>query len=301
MTPLEPPLHAVRAVVATALAEDLGVLGDITTAACIAPEAEGVGRFVARSPGVVAGRLAVVETYRALDAAARVEWSTPDGTVVEAGTELGRVRGRLSSILAGERVALNLLTHCSGVATLTRRYVEAVAAAGSRTRVRDTRKTTPGLRALEKAAVRAGGGTNHRDSLSDAVLVKDNHVAVVGITGAVAAARATWPGRVVEVECDTLEQVSEALAADPDLVLLDNMAPAEVQAAVELAAGLVALEVSGGVDLTNVAAYAATGVDFVAVGAITHSAPALDIGLDTGLGTGLDTAGRARRDPGPDT
>jgi nicotinate-nucleotide pyrophosphorylase (carboxylating) len=280
MTQLDPPVGAVRAVVATALAEDLGVLGDITSIACVDPHAEASGSFVARDPGVVAGSLAVIETYRALDEAVVVDWLVDDGNEVAAGGVVGRVHGPRRSILTGERVALNILTHCSGIASLTRRYVDAVALAGATTRVRDTRKTTPGLRALEKAAVRAGGGANHRDSLSDAVLAKDNHLVGSSIAAAVSAARAHWPGRVVEVECDTLEQVREALDARPDLILLDNMKPADVRAAVELAAGAVALEVSGRIDLDNIAEYAATGVDYVAVGALTHSAPILDIGLD---------------------
>jgi nicotinate-nucleotide pyrophosphorylase (carboxylating) len=280
MTPFDPPIGAVRAVVANALAEDLGVLGDITSIACVEPDAEASGSFVARDPGVVAGSLAVIETYRALDERVVVGWLVDDGDAVGAGGVVGTVQGPRRSILTGERVALNILTHCSGIASSTRRYVDAVALAGATTRVRDTRKTTPGLRALEKAAVRAGGGANHRDSLSDAVLAKDNHLVGSSIAAAVSAARAHWPGRVVEVECDTLEQVGEALAARPDLILLDNMKPADVRAAVELAAGSVALEVSGRVDLDTVAEYAATGVDYVAIGAITHSAPILDIGLD---------------------
>jgi nicotinate-nucleotide pyrophosphorylase (carboxylating) len=206
------------------------------------------------------------------------------------------VGGPLRSILSAERTALNFLCHLSGVATLTRRYVAAVGGcaeggdgpgAGA-TRVLDTRKTTPGLRALEKAAVRAGGGTNHRGSLSEGVLVKDNHLAGMGIAQAVALARARWPGRMVEVECDRPEQVEEAVRAGATMVLLDNMTPEEVAACVALAdpAGRgpgrrpVAVEVSGGVSLDTAPAYAAARPDFVSVGALTHSAPALDLGLD---------------------
>jgi nicotinate-nucleotide pyrophosphorylase (carboxylating) len=263
--------------VAAALAEDLGVLGDVTSIACVDPEATGVGRLVARATGIVAGTAAVVETYRQVDPEAVVRWVRLDGAEVDAGDELGTVSGRVRSLLAGERVALNLLTHCSGVATLTRRYVRS---AHGRTRIRDTRKTLPGMRALQRAAVRAGGGFNHRDSLSDAVLVKDNHLAAGGISTAVARCRARWPGRIVEVECETVEQVLEAASAGADLVLVDNMAPEGVREAVATVAGAVPVEVSGGVDLDTLAAYAEAGPDFVAVGALTHSVRALDIGLD---------------------
>jgi nicotinate-nucleotide pyrophosphorylase (carboxylating) len=182
-------------------------------------------------------------------------------------------------VLTAERTALNFLCHLSGIATLTRRYVEAARPA----RVRDTRKTTPGLRALEKAAVRAGGGVNHRGSLSDGILVKDNHLGGLGVDEAVERARARWPGRTVQVECDTADQVKAALVAGADLVLLDNMAPDQVGVCVALVRAAprpCLVEVSGGVTLDNVAAYAAAGADLVAVGALTHSAPALDIGLD---------------------
>lgn len=190
---------------------------------------------------------------------------------------IGRVQGRLASVLSAERTALNLLCHLSGIATMTRRYVDA---AGGASRIRDTRKTTPGLRSLEKAAVRAGGGVNHRASLSDSILVKDNHLAGVGIQRAVALAHSRWPGVTCEVECDNLEQVEVALAAGADMVLLDNMSPSEVAVAVEVVAGRVQVEVSGGVTLETVGAYAAAGADLISVGAITHSAPILDIGLD---------------------
>jgi nicotinate-nucleotide pyrophosphorylase (carboxylating) len=180
-------------------------------------------------------------------------------------------------VLSAERTALNLLCHLSGIATLTRRYVDATRGAS---KIRDTRKTTPGLRSLEKAAVRAGGGVNHRASLSDSILVKDNHLAGVGIRQAVALAHSRWPGVTCEVECDTLEQVETALAAGADMVLLDNMSPPEVAAAVAVVAGRVQVEVSGGVSLDTVGAYAAAGADLISVGAITHSAPILDIGLD---------------------
>jgi nicotinate-nucleotide pyrophosphorylase (carboxylating) len=187
------------------------------------------------------------------------------------------VEGPLASILVGERTALNLLCHLSGVASLTRRYVRAAA---GHARIRDTRKTTPGLRALEKAAVRAGGGVNHRGSLSDGVLLKDNHLAGLTIQAAVRRARLRWPGRSVQVECDTTAQLDEALEAGADLVLLDNMSPAEVTRCVERVGGRSLVEVSGSVTLDTAGAYADAGVDLISVGAITHSAPVLDIGLD---------------------
>lgn len=277
MTTFDPPVTALREIVARALAEDLGVLGDVTTIACIAEDQEAVAYFVVREEGVLAGTAAATEVYRQVDPTLRVQWRMSDGAAVEAGTEAGLVAGRLSSILVGERVALNLLSHCSGVASLTRRYVRA---ARGRVRIRDTRKTLPGLRSLQKAAVRAGGGFNHRDSLSDAVLIKDNHLAVLGMARAVEHARARWPGRVIEVECDTLEQVKEARDCAVDLVLLDNMSPEAVAEAVQVLDGAARVEVSGSVTLDTVGAYAETGADFISVGALTHSVRALDIGLD---------------------
>jgi len=269
---------AVRDAVTRALAEDLLPLGDLTAA--LLPEgATARAAFVARQAGVVAGSACVVETFGQLDPALGVDWRAADGTDVGPGQVLGRVEGPLASILSGERTALNFLCHLSGVATLTRRFVQA---AGGRAIIWDTRKTLPGLRALEKAAVRAGGGRNHRGSLSDFVLVKDNHLEAFSITEAVRRAREMWPARTVEVECDGREQVEEALAAGATLVLLDNMTPDEVRACVELVAGRVAVEVSGGVTLETVGDYAAAGADLISASAITQSAPALDIGLDVG-------------------
>jgi nicotinate-nucleotide pyrophosphorylase (carboxylating) len=273
---LDPPITAVRAVVAAALAEDLGVMGDITSLACVPAEVRATAWFAAREGGVLAGTVAATETFRQVDPDVAIVWHARDGDTITAGERLGEVEGRLRSILAGERVALNLLTHCSGVATLTRRYVERAGAA----RIRDTRKTLPGLRALQKAAVRAGGGANHRDSLSDAVLIKDNHLSSAGIAKAVASARSMWPGRIVEVECETLEQVREAKVARVDLVLLDNMSPALVAEAVRALDGAALVEVSGRVTLETVAEYAEAGAALISVGAITHSVPTLDIGLD---------------------
>jgi nicotinate-nucleotide pyrophosphorylase (carboxylating) len=273
---LDPPISAVREVVARALAEDLGSFGDLT--AGLVPEDSTVtALIVARADGVLAGSLAAGEAFHAVDPSVKVEWLASDGDALEAGRQIARVSGALASVLTAERTALNLLGHLSGVASLTRRYVTA---AGPRARIRDTRKTTPGLRALEKAAVRAGGGVNHRGSLSDGILVKDNHLAGLSIEEAVALAHVRWPGVTCEVECDTLDQVKVALAAGADMVLVDNMAPSDVALAARLVAGRIPIEVSGRVTLETVASYAAAGADLISVGALTHSAPVLDLGLD---------------------
>lgn len=275
MSAFDPPLVAAREAVARALAEDLGPLGDLT-AALLAPDVTAVADLVPRSAGVLAGRLAAFETFAAVDASLTVEWLASDGDEVAAGRPVATVSGALTSILTAERTALNFLGHLSGVATLTLRYAALAAPA----RIRDTRKTTPGLRALEKAAVRAGGGVNHRGSLSDGILLKDNHLAGLSIEEAVERSRARWPGRMVQVECDTEAQVKEALAAGADLVLLDNMTPEEVETCVNEVSSRCLVEVSGGVTLDTVAAYAAAGADLISVGALTHSAPVLDLGLD---------------------
>lgn len=273
---LHPPLGAVREVVARALAEDLGVLGDLT-AGLLAPGARGAGAVVSRAEGVMAGSLAATEAFAAVDPSVSLRWELAEGDPVGAGSVLARVEGPLGSILTAERTALNLLGHLSGVATCTRRYVEAAA---GRARIRDTRKTTPGLRALEKAAVRAGGGANHRGSLSGGILVKDNHLAGITVPQALAEARRRWPGVACQVECDTLEAVGVALEAGADSVLLDNMTPDQVARAVGAVGGRVPVEVSGGITLETLGAYVAAGADLVSVGALTHSAPALDVGLD---------------------
>jgi nicotinate-nucleotide pyrophosphorylase (carboxylating) len=276
MNDVHPPLQAVREVVARALAEDLLPLGDVT-GALIPVDVLVRADVVAREEGVLAGRLSANETFNQVDAAMVVTWSLDDGEELEAGVHIATVEGSLPSILAAERTALNLLCHLSGVASVTRRYVRAAA---GKARIRDTRKTTPGLRALEKAAVRAGGGVNHRGSLSDGILVKDNHLAGLSIEAAVRRANLRWPGRTVEVECDTSEQVEVAVEAGADLVLLDNMTPERVAQCVKLVAGRCLVEVSGGITLSTVGEYADAGPDLVSVGAITHSAPILDIGLD---------------------
>jgi nicotinate-nucleotide pyrophosphorylase (carboxylating) len=282
----------VRRAVRGALAEDLGGLGDLS-AAVVPPDRTASLWVVSRSPGVMAGELCAREAFCQVDDGLKVLWHRPDGSQVAAGETVGEVSGTLRSILTAERTALNFLGHLSGIATLTRRYVDAVHAANPSTRVLDTRKTTPGLRALEKAAVRAGGGHNHRFGLFDAVLIKDNHLAGLGIAEAVARARAMWPGRAVEIECDRVEQVEEACRAGASAVLLDNMGVDQVRACVELVAGLrpdgsTLVEVSGGVTLDSAPRYAATGVDLISVGALTHSAPVLDVGLDLSSAMGKD-------------
>jgi nicotinate-nucleotide pyrophosphorylase (carboxylating) len=284
MSEFDPPVAIVRDVVARALAEDLGTLGDLTSLAVVPVDARSRGALVARSAGVLAGSSAAREVFGQVDSTIEVCWHAVDGAALGAGEVLAHLEGPARSLLVAERTALNLLCHCSGVATLTRAFADAVAGTGAR--IRDTRKTLPGLRALEKAAVRAGGGTNHRESLSDAILVKDNHLVHLPLRDAVERARERWPGRIVEVECDTLEQVAEAKAADPDLVLLDNMSPSEVADAVAVLSGVARVEVSGGVTLETARSYAEAGADYLAVGVITHSAPALDIGLDFDHGTG---------------
>lgn len=278
MATCDPPLSAVRAAVALALAEDLMPLGDITSA--LLPDgASTAADVVPRTEGVLAGTACATEAFAQVDESVEVTWAAADGERVEAGAVIGTVAGPMASILTAERTALNFLGHLSGVASLTRSYVEAASAAG-RARILDTRKTMPGLRALEKAAVRAGGGQNHRMSLSDMVLLKDNHLAAAGITAAVEQARQRWPGLEVEVECDNPDQVVEAVEAGADIVMLDNMTPDEAGWCVAKVAGRSRVEVSGGVNLETVAAYSAAGADFISVGRLTHSAPSLDLSLE---------------------
>lgn len=287
-TPFDPPGDAVRSAVALALAEDIGPLGDIT-AALVPEDVRARCALVARRPGVLAGRRCAQAAFDSVDPGLSVRWLRADGDLVDGGEVIAEVEGPMRSLLTAERTALNFLCRLSGVATLTRRFVDAVHEANPAARVLDTRKTTPGLRALEKAAVRAGGGTNHRASLSDAVLVKDNHLAGTTIADAVRDARRLWPGRMVEVECDTPAQVEEAVDAGASVVMLDNMKPDEVAdcvARIRARGGTgpggeaVLVEVSGGLTLDSAPAYAAAGADLLSVGALTHSAPALDIGLD---------------------
>lgn len=284
MGPFDPPVTAVREVVGRALAEDLTPLGDISSA-LLPPGATAEAELRTRAAGVVAGTTCVDETFRQVDPDLVVAWSVADGDAVAAGDVLAAVRGPLASMLTAERTALNLLSHLSGVASLTRRFVDA---AGPGLRVWDTRKTTPGLRSLEKAAVRAGGGASHRGNLSEWVMLKDNHLELVGVAEAVARARELFPARTVHVECDTHDKVREALAADADALLLDNMTPDEARRCVETVTEHAAsvgrrppvVEVSGGITLENVRSYAEVGADLVSSGALTNSAPVLDIGLD---------------------
>jgi len=272
----------VRGEVRRFLQEDVGA-GDVTTRAVIPPGTRAAGWIVAREACVVAGLGLARAVFEELDGAVRFAPAVEDGSAAGAGARLARVEGRAAALLTGERLALNLLQRLSGVATVTRRYVDAVAGTGAS--ISDTRKTTPGLRLLEKHAVALGGGRNHRLGLHDGVLVKDNHLAAAGsIAAAVRAARAGAPGFPVQVEVDSLEQLDEALAAGVDAVLLDNMTPARTAAAVARvrahAGGDVWIESSGGMTLQSVRAYAEAGVDTISVGALTHSAPAVDIALD---------------------
>lgn len=270
----------VEPVIRQALAEDLGRAGDITSAACISRDARLSAAFATRADGVISGmacaRLAIV----ALDPSARFEPLVADGDSVKAGAVIARVNANARAVLAAERTALNLLCRLSGIATLTARYVAAIE--GTRASIIDTRKTTPGLRALEKFAVRCGGGANHRFGLDDAVLIKDNHVAACGSVGeAVRRARQAVGHMVkVEVEIDRLDQLEEALAEGPDIIMLDNFDLGDLAEAVRRAARRTMLEASGGVRPETVGAIARTGVDLISVGALTHSAPILDIGLD---------------------
>jgi nicotinate-nucleotide pyrophosphorylase (carboxylating) len=280
MTRFELPLVVVDRVIATALEEDLAS-GDITTEACVAPKARAIARAVARRPMVVCGGPVFARVFAAVDPSLTVEVDAEEGARVEAGTRLWTVRGRARAVLMGERVALNLVQRMCGVATQARTYVDAVPA-GCATRITDTRKTTPGLRALERYAVRVGGAHNHRDDLGAAVLIKDNHVAACGgVRPAIERARAAAPHTAkIECEVDTLEQLDEALAAGADIVLLDNMSTATVIEAVKRAHGKALLEASGGITLARVAELARAGVDAISVGALTHSVQAADVGLD---------------------
>ncbi|MEE2849260.1 MAG: carboxylating nicotinate-nucleotide diphosphorylase [Pseudomonadota bacterium] len=283
MRPL--PEVLIEPVVRLALAEDLGRAGDVTAMACIPENARMKAAFAARKPGVLAGIDCVRLAVLAMDPNASVDLRLRDGDAFEAGAVLAVVEADARAFLSAERTALNLVGRLSGVATLTRTYVEAVA--GTKARIADTRKTTPGLRALEKHAVACGGGINHRFGLDDAILIKDNHVAVCGgVAEAVRRAKAFAPHLMkVEVEVDGLDQLGAVLAlidegAAPDVIMLDNFSLDDLCAAVARVAGRIVLEASGGVDLTTVRGIAETGVDVISVGALTHSAPVLDIGLD---------------------
>jgi nicotinate-nucleotide pyrophosphorylase (carboxylating) len=264
--------------VKAALAEDLAGGVDVTSVATIAAEAELQAEFVARDSGVVAG-IEMAKAVLTEVGVTGIEVLVADGASVHAGDVLIKVSGNARAILLAERTALNFLGHLSGIATLTNKWVTAIA--GTNCEIRDTRKTTPGWRELEKFAVRMGGGTNHRMSLSDAALIKDNHIAAAGgVKAAFNAVRSAFPTAPIEIEVDTLEQLAEVLPLKPDLVLLDNMTPEQCRAAVSLVAGQTKLEASGGITLDLARSYAETGVDYLAIGALTHSAKNFDIGLD---------------------
>jgi nicotinate-nucleotide pyrophosphorylase (carboxylating) len=279
------PEVLIEPVVRLALAEDLGRAGDMTAMACIPEDARMKAAFAARKPGVLAGIDCVRLAVLAMDPKASVDLRLRDGDAFEAGAVLAVVEADARAFLSAERTALNLVGRLSGVATLTGTHVQTVA--GTKARIADTRKTTPGLRALEKHAVACGGGINHRFGLDDAILIKDNHVAVCGgVAEAVRRAKAFAPHLMkVEVEVDGLDQLDAVLAlidegAAPDVIMLDNFSLDDLRAAVARVAGRIVLEASGGVDLTTVRGIAETGVDVISVGALTHSAPVLDIGLD---------------------
>ena len=267
-------------VIRAALAEDLGRAGDITARACVPADATLTADFVCRRGGVVAGLSVIRLTLAELDPSATVEPLSADGQAVPAGTALARVSGNARAILAAERTALNILGRLCGVATLTQDFVDAIS--GTRAKITDTRKTTPGLRALEKYAVRCGGGVNHRFGLDDAILIKDNYVAACGSVGEAVRRAKAFAGHLVkvEVEVDSLLQLREALAHDPDVIMLDNFGLEDMREAVTLVNGRVTLEASGGVSLETVREIAETGVDVISIGALTHSARVVDIGLD---------------------
>ena len=266
-----------------ALAEDLAGGQDITSVATVSGNESVVADFVARKAGVIAGVEMAVATLREVGIT-DIDVRLNDGDAVTPGSVVMTVRGDTRAILLAERTALNFLGHLGGIATLTNTWVKAIA--GTACTIRDTRKTTPGMRLLEKAAVVAGGGANHRLSLSDAALIKDNHIAAAGgVSAAFSKVRAAFPDAFVEIEVDSLEQLKEVATQKPDLVLLDNMSPAQCKEAVTFVAGRFKLEASGGISLENALAYAQSGVDYLAIGALTHSAPVLDIALDMKLET----------------
>ena len=271
-----------------ALREDLGE-GDITTQFFVRGDLRALGRIVARERSVVAGTETAAEVFRRVNSTLNIEILQPDGTALSGGETILEVRGAAASILTAERVALNFLQRLSGIATLTRQFVEAIGK--SRAKILDTRKTTPGLRALEKAAVVAGGGANHRSNLSDMVLVKDNHLSAgagfSGFVNAIQRLRQERPGLRIEVEADRLDQVRSFLEIEGiDVILLDNMEPTEMREAVAAGKGKVKFEASGGITLKNVRRIAATGVDYISVGALTHSARSIDLSLElTHVGT----------------
>ena len=281
LPPLNPLL--IEEIIDRTLAEDLGRAGDITTLATIPASARARAVIAAREAGVIAGSDLAIAAFRRMDQTIRFDTHLPDGTPINSGDVALAIEGPARAILSAERTALNFMGRLSGIASLTARYVEAVK--HSKARIVCTRKTTPGLRAFEKHAVRCGGGFNHRFGLDDAILIKDNHIAVaVGVVPALRAAKA-FAGHLVkiEIEVDTLDQLDEVIKEGADVVLLDNMTPAQLKEAVTRVKGRMLTEASGGVTLSSVAAIAESGVDMISVGALTHSAKVLDLGLDIAI------------------
>lgn len=280
-------MYGIEEIVELALREDIGT-GDITTNSTVPASATARGTFRAKAPGVLSGLDATAAVFAAVDPTVRFEPKLSNGDAFEVGDVLAVVHGPARSVLTGERVALNFLQRLSGVATATRRYVDAVAGTGAR--IIDTRKTTPGMRLLEKAAIRDGGGHNHRVGLSDGILIKDNHLAAIGadsIRRSIQAAREAAPHTLkVEVEVTSLEQLEEALDVQAEVIMLDNMDPDTMREAVQRVNGRAQLEASGGITFESVRAVAETGVDLISVGALTHSAPAVDISLQFEINTG---------------
>ncbi|HVL65949.1 MAG TPA: carboxylating nicotinate-nucleotide diphosphorylase [Vicinamibacterales bacterium] len=273
--PLDPALY--REIVRRALAEDLG-WGDVTTEATVDAALRARGEIVAKCDCIIAGLDVAAETFRQLDPAAVFDVRTPDGTRCTHGDIVAEVRGSAAAMLTAERTALNLLQRLSGIATMTRRFVDAAA---GRITILDTRKTTPTLRALEKYAVRAGGGTNHRAGLDDAILIKDNHIRLAGgVARAMERMKAAQHQMPIEIEAQSLSQVDEALAAGADIILLDNLSTEEIREAVRRIGGRARTEISGGVTLGRIPELASTGADYVSVGALTHSAPAADLSFE---------------------
>lgn len=273
--PLDPGLY--REIVRRALAEDLG-WGDVTTEATVAPTLRARGIILAKSTCVVAGVDVAAEAFRQLDPAAVFTVRTRDGAACGAGDVIAEVHGAAASMLTAERTALNLMQRMTGIATLTRRFVDA---AGGRITILDTRKTTPTLRALEKYSVRAGGGTNHRGSLDDGILIKDNHIRLAGgVREAVRRMKAAGQEMPIEIEAQSLEQVDEAVQAGADVILLDNLSIPQMKEAIARIAGRAKVEISGGVTLERIPELATTGADYVSIGALTHSAPAVDLSFE---------------------
>lgn len=288
----QPSTGEIRRLVKEALNEDLGRRGDVTSRATIDARSHSRVRLIAKENGIVCGVKVAMEAFKQMDRSARIKVLARDGAWVRRGRAVLEVNGRTRAILAAERVALNFIQRLSGIATLTGEFVRKAQAANSKSRILDTRKTTPLLRALEKFAVRCGGGNNHRFGLHDMVLIKDNHIAALStserhpLPEAVRRAQEMWPTLVIEVECDTLAQVREAAGSGACIILLDNMTTGQLRRAVRIVDGEAKTEASGGVNLKTVAAIARTGVDFISVGALTHSAPAMDFSLEIVHGRG---------------